>query len=224
MVKSQNPSGIFSRILEFKLFNNHPINGLQDEMRDDQTAIYNLSQIIKFTRNIWRVYALSLIRTDAPMLFVRSHHVCFARKCSVLINFLILDIRTQLNEQLRCLDTRLECQQSQLLEIQVWAINRLFILSGTHLTWYVQDVFKRRAEIELNYSRDLEKLSKLLTSRHKEQKLKVCRPVKRNSFLLKYDEKPRYVGTNYINELTLLLLIIRETLSSVRGVSILVLE
>ena len=37
----------------------------------------------------------------------------------------------------------------------------------------LQDVFKRRAEIELNYSRDLEKLSKLLTSRHKEQKLKV---------------------------------------------------
>ena len=35
-----------------------------------------------------------------------------------------------------------------------------------------QDVFKRRAEIETNYSRDLEKLSKLLTSRHKEQKLK----------------------------------------------------
>ena len=35
-----------------------------------------------------------------------------------------------------------------------------------------QDVFKRRAEIETNYSRDLEKLSKLLLSRHKEQKLK----------------------------------------------------
>ena len=100
-------------------------------MRDDQTAIYNLSQIIKFTRNIWRVYALSLIRTDAPMLFVRSHHVCFARKCSVLINFLILDIRTQLNEQLRCLDTRLECQQSQLLEIQVWAINTLYFVWDT---------------------------------------------------------------------------------------------
>ena len=31
---------------------------------------------------------------------------------------------------------------------------------------------RRRAEIELNYSRDLEKLSKLVTSRHKEQKTK----------------------------------------------------
>ena len=109
-----------------ELFNNHPINGLQDEMRDDQTAIYNLSQIIKFTRNIWRFYALSLILTEAPMLFVCCHHICFARKCSVLINFLILDIRTQLNEQLRCLDTRLECQQSQLLEIQVWTINPVY--------------------------------------------------------------------------------------------------
>jgi len=62
------------------------------------------------------------------------------------------DVRTQLNEQLRCLDARLECQQGQLTEIQ--------------------DVFRRRAEIEMNYSKDLDKLSKLLTSRHKEQKLK----------------------------------------------------
>ena len=36
----------------------------------------------------------------------------------------------------------------------------------------IQDVFRRRAEIESTYSKDLEKLSKLLTSRHKEQKLK----------------------------------------------------
>ena len=37
----------------------------------------------------------------------------------------ILDIRTQLNEQLRCLDTRLECQQSQLLEIQVRKMKKI---------------------------------------------------------------------------------------------------
>jgi hypothetical protein len=41
------------------------------------------------------------------------------------------DIRIQLNDQLRCLDLRLESQQGLLAEIQ--------------------DVFKRRAEIELNY-------------------------------------------------------------------------
>ena len=48
-----------------------------------------------------------------------------------ITSFLSLDIRIQLNEQLRCLDGRLESQQGQLAEIQ--------------------DVFKRRAEIELNY-------------------------------------------------------------------------
>ena len=58
----------------------------------------------------------------------------------------------QLNDQLRCLDSRLESQQGQLTEIQ--------------------DIFRRRAEIELAYSRDLEKLAKLVTIRHKEQKQK----------------------------------------------------
>ena len=62
------------------------------------------------------------------------------------------DVRLQLNDQLRCLDSRLEAQQGQLVELQ--------------------DIFRRRAEIELNYSRDLEKLGKLVTSRHKEQKTK----------------------------------------------------
>ena len=61
-------------------------------------------------------------------------------------------MRLQLNDQLRCLDSRLEAQQGQLVELQ--------------------DIFRRRAEIELNYSRDLEKLGKLVTSRHKEQKTK----------------------------------------------------
>jgi len=62
------------------------------------------------------------------------------------------DIRVQLNDQLRCLDNRLESQHGQLAEIQ--------------------DIFRRRAEIELSYSRDLEKLAKLVTVRHKEQKQK----------------------------------------------------
>jgi len=62
------------------------------------------------------------------------------------------DIRIQLNDQLRCLDGRLESQQGIVTEIQ--------------------DIFRRRAEIELNYSRDLDKLAKLLSNRHKEQKQK----------------------------------------------------
>jgi len=62
------------------------------------------------------------------------------------------DIRVQLNDQLRCLDSLLESQQSQLVDIQ--------------------DIFRRRAEIELTYSRDMEKLAKLVTMRHKEQRQK----------------------------------------------------
>jgi len=62
------------------------------------------------------------------------------------------DIRLQLNDQLRCLDSRLESQQAQLADIQ--------------------DIFRRRAEIELTYSRDMEKLTKMVTLRHKEQKQK----------------------------------------------------
>ena len=48
-------------------------------------------------------------------------------------------------------------------------LNNSIIIQRTSM---FQDVFKRRAEIETNYSRDLEKLSKLLSSRHKEQKPK----------------------------------------------------
>ena len=48
-----------------------------------------------------------------------------------IILYFFSDIRIQLNDQLRCLDGRLESQQGLLAEIQ--------------------DVFKRRAEIELNY-------------------------------------------------------------------------
>lgn len=69
--------------------------------------------------------------------------------------FLILcisDIRLQLNEQLRCLDTRMETQVSIVNELQ--------------------DFFRRRAEVELDYSKNLDKLSKTILLRHKEQKQK----------------------------------------------------
>ena len=73
-------------------------------------------------------------------------------KPAMILTKLSLDIRLQLNDQLRCLDSRLESQQSQLLDMQ--------------------DIFRRRAEIELAYSRDLEKLAKVVSMRHKEQKQK----------------------------------------------------
>jgi SLIT-ROBO Rho GTPase activating protein len=62
------------------------------------------------------------------------------------------DIRIQLNDQLKCLDGRLEMQQGIVAEFQ--------------------DVFRRRAEIELNYSKELEKLAKAITNRNKEHKQK----------------------------------------------------
>lgn len=64
----------------------------------------------------------------------------------------VTDIRIQLNEQLRCLDTRMETQVSIVSELQ--------------------DFFRRRAEVELDYSKNLDKLSKTLQLRHKEQKQK----------------------------------------------------
>ncbi|CAG0884276.1 unnamed protein product [Darwinula stevensoni] len=62
------------------------------------------------------------------------------------------DIRLQLNEQLRCLDTRLETQVGIVYELQ--------------------DFFRRKAEVESEYSKALDKLSKTLLLKHKEQKQK----------------------------------------------------
>ncbi|XP_022258054.1 SLIT-ROBO Rho GTPase-activating protein 3-like, partial [Limulus polyphemus] len=61
-------------------------------------------------------------------------------------------IRQQLNEQLKCLDLRVEIQASIIVELQ--------------------DFFRRRAEVELEYSRSLEKLAKSFTLRHKAEKQK----------------------------------------------------
>ncbi|XP_076304091.1 SLIT-ROBO Rho GTPase-activating protein 1-like [Tachypleus tridentatus] len=70
---------------------------------------------------------------------------------SVLVLYLY-DIRQQLNEQLKCLDVRMENQIAIVTEIQ--------------------DFFRRRAEVEMEYSRSLEKLSKSLMLRHKAEKQK----------------------------------------------------
>ncbi|XP_012160761.1 SLIT-ROBO Rho GTPase-activating protein 1 isoform X2 [Ceratitis capitata] len=61
-------------------------------------------------------------------------------------------IRQQLNEQLRCLDTRVESQVGLIQEIQ--------------------DFFRRRGELELDYSKSLEKFARGLLLKHKEQKQK----------------------------------------------------
>lgn len=62
------------------------------------------------------------------------------------------DIRNQLNEQLRCLENRLEIQVAMVQEIQ--------------------EFFRRKAEVELEYSRNLDKLVKNTKLRHRQEKQK----------------------------------------------------
>ncbi|EDS41734.1 slit-robo rho GTPase activating protein 1,3 [Culex quinquefasciatus] len=64
----------------------------------------------------------------------------------------IFNIRQQLNEQLKFLDVRVESQISLIQELQ--------------------DFFRRRGEVELDYSKSLDKLAKSLQLRHKEQRQK----------------------------------------------------
>lgn len=66
--------------------------------------------------------------------------------------FLTIDIRQQLNEQLKFLDVRMEAQITLVQELQ--------------------DFFRRRGEVELDYSKSLDKLAKSLQLRHKEQRQK----------------------------------------------------
>ncbi|KAL3290004.1 hypothetical protein HHI36_023380 [Cryptolaemus montrouzieri] len=62
------------------------------------------------------------------------------------------NIRLQLNEQLRCLDLRMEAQVALVTELQ--------------------EFFRRRGELELDYSKNLDKLVKSIQLRHREQKQK----------------------------------------------------
>ncbi|XP_011145271.1 SLIT-ROBO Rho GTPase-activating protein 1 isoform X1 [Harpegnathos saltator] len=62
------------------------------------------------------------------------------------------NIRLQLNEQLRCLDVRMEAQVALVAELQ--------------------DFFRKRAELELDYSKSLDKMARSIQLRHKEQKQK----------------------------------------------------
>lgn len=92
---------------------------------------------------------LILMRKDGPISPTAHGLILFF----FLLSFVHkTDIRTQLNEQLRCLDYRMETQISVVGELQ--------------------DFFRRRAEVELDYSKNLDKLSKSLSARHKEQKQK----------------------------------------------------
>ena len=62
------------------------------------------------------------------------------------------DLKLQLGEQLKCLDHRVETQCAILSELQ--------------------DYFRRRSELEMDYSRSLEKLHRNTINRHKSEKAK----------------------------------------------------
>lgn len=72
------------------------------------------------------------------------------RELLLLFDGQVKDIRQQLGEQLKCLDVRLETQLA--------------------LVGEMQDYFRRRAEVELDYSRTLDKLARSLVLRHKAEK------------------------------------------------------
>lgn len=62
------------------------------------------------------------------------------------------DVRSQLNEQLKCLESRLEVQVAMVTELQ--------------------DFFRRLSEVEMEYSKSLEKLVKNTKLRHRQEKQK----------------------------------------------------
>jgi SLIT-ROBO Rho GTPase activating protein len=61
-------------------------------------------------------------------------------------------LKSQLNDGIKCLEQRLDTQISILYELQ--------------------DFFKKRAEVEAQYSRDLDKLTKQVLAKHKSEKTK----------------------------------------------------
>jgi SLIT-ROBO Rho GTPase activating protein len=65
---------------------------------------------------------------------------------------LFIDVRSQLNEQLKCLESRLEVQVAMVTELQ--------------------DFFRRLSEVETEYAKNLEKLVKNTKLRHRQEKQK----------------------------------------------------
>ncbi|KAM3726427.1 SLIT-ROBO Rho GTPase-activating protein [Dirofilaria immitis] len=76
---------------------------------------------------------------------------------TTLHNFehLVKEIRSQLNEQLRCLETRTEAQTAILLELN--------------------DYYRKKAELDGEYGKQLEKLAKNIMQKHKNERYKFFR-------------------------------------------------
>ena len=67
---------------------------------------------------------------------------------NIRLKIIVLEIRSQFEDHLECLDIRLEQQKGEISDIQ--------------------DYFKKRADIERKYSKDLEGLSKSMYNKHRE--------------------------------------------------------
>lgn len=65
----------------------------------------------------------------------------------------MLEIRFQLNEQLKCLEQRIETQLSILAEIQ--------------------EYFRRRADVEIDYAKNLDNLHRSIGQKHRAQKARL---------------------------------------------------
>lgn len=68
----------------------------------------------------------------------------------VFISISLSDIRFQLNEQLKCLEQRIDTQLAIVTEIQ--------------------EYFRRRADVELDYAKNLDNLHKQIGQKHRTQK------------------------------------------------------
>jgi hypothetical protein len=77
------------------------------------------------------------------------------------IELFSLDIRFQLNEQLKCLEQRIDTQLSIVSEIQ--------------------EYFRRRADVELDYAKTLDNLHKQIGQKHRTQKAKQVNGYRRQS-------------------------------------------
>lgn len=82
---------------------------------------------------------------------------------------IVKDLKSQLNDGVKCLEQRLDTQIAILFELQ--------------------DFFKKRAEVEMQYSRDLDKLVKQVYTRHKSERTKY-----REIFRLNGDLKTSFVN------------------------------
>ncbi|CAF0893369.1 unnamed protein product [Brachionus calyciflorus] len=92
--------------------------------------------------------------SNTQVFFSNQEEKIYKKEKQILFEFETKskDIKSQLNEGIKCLEQRLDTQISILYELQ--------------------DYFKKRAEVEMQYSRDLDKLNKQILARHKSEKTK----------------------------------------------------